>query len=279
MESARELVLVKLGGSLITDKRRPRTLRPRVLARLARELRDAAAALPGGLVVGHGSGSFGHVPAREFGLDEGIRQPGQRPGIPATQAEAAALHYLVVEALRRSGAEPFSFAPSAAMVTSAGRVVEVRTEPLELALELGLLPVVYGDVAMDRERGVAILSTEAVFEALVDALGAGAASGAGRGRALAVRRIFWLGETAGIYDGAGHTVPRVTGENAAEVLEAATGAAGTDVTGGMRLRLESALRLAAAGVASSILDGREPGILARALAGEEVAGTLVPAFV
>ncbi len=275
----REIVLVKLGGSLITDKRRPRSLRPMVLARLAREIRDVAAAHPGGLVVGHGSGSFGHVPAREFGLHEGLSDPAQRPGIAATQAEAAALHHQVLDALRRCGAEPFSLAPSAAVVAAAGRPVAIRTEPLELALELGLVPVVFGDVAMDRERGVAILSTEAVFEALVEAFDDLEAAGAEGSRALAVRRAFWLGETEGVYDAAGRTVPRVTEDNAAAVLEAADGAAGTDVTGGMRHRLETALRLAGRGVASWILDGREPGILARALAGDPVPGTVVPAVV
>ncbi len=274
----REIVLVKLGGSLITDKRRPGSLRPMTLARLAREIRDVAAADPGGLVVGHGSGSFGHVPAREYGLHEGLREPGQRPGVAATQAEAAALHLHVLDALRRCGAEPFSFAPSAAAVAASGRAVEIGTEPLELALELGLVPVVFGDVVMDRERGVAILSTEAVFEALVEAFGEHETTGAEGSRRVAVRRAFWLGETAGIYDAAGATVPRVTEHNAAAVLESAAGSAGTDVTGGMRHRLETALRLAGRGVSSWILDGREPGILARALEGGEVPGTVVAAF-
>ncbi len=54
-----------------------------------------------------------------------------------------------------------------------------------------------------------------------------------------------------------------------------SGAAGTDVTGGMRHRIEAAWRLAELGVRSWIVDGRVPGNLERAARGESVAGTLV----
>ena len=53
------------------------------------------------------------------------------------------------------------------------------------------------------------------------------------------------------------------------------GAAGIDVTGGMRHRLEAAVSLARLGVASRIADGRVPGLLKAALAGDEIHGTVI----
>jgi isopentenyl phosphate kinase len=56
-----ELVFLKLGGSLITDKDTPRSPRRDVLARLAAEILYAHRQRPQmQLVIGHGSGSFGH---------------------------------------------------------------------------------------------------------------------------------------------------------------------------------------------------------------------------
>jgi isopentenyl phosphate kinase len=267
------VVLIKLGGSLLTDKEGVQADRPEVIARLAGELARAAAAQPAGsgsgLIVGHGSGSFGHVAAARHRLAGGLREPGQLPGMPATQQAAAALHRRVVAALAAAGALPWSLAPSSFLVAAAGRPAEVFLSPLLLALSRGLLPVVYGDVVLDQTQGAAICSTETLFAHLARAL---------PGHGVRVRRILWLGETAGLLGRDGATVPRVTPADA-DAARAALGAArGTDVTGGMRHRLETALELAALGVPSLLLDGRVPGLLERTLLDPaETAGTLVTA--
>ncbi|NIV31979.1 MAG: uridylate kinase, partial [Anaerolineae bacterium] len=68
-----ELVFVKLGGSVITDKTRAETARPDLIARLAGEVASALAKQADlKLVLGHGSGSFGHMVARRFGTREGV---------------------------------------------------------------------------------------------------------------------------------------------------------------------------------------------------------------
>ena len=255
------LTLVKLGGSLITDKRRPGR------ARLAGEI-AAAKNLAGRLIVGHGSGSFGHPAAARHEVHRGVREAAQLLGVARTQARAATLHRLVVEALLDAGAAPFSLAPSSYMTASAGRPVGLSIAPLLHALDRGLLPVTYGDVVLDRRQGATICSTETVFHALVKAL---------RRRGFEVERVLWLGETEGVYDADGALVEEITGANLGRVLAATGAAAGTDVTGGMRHRLETTAALARAGVDSWILDGLVPGALARALAGGEVAGTRVAA--
>jgi len=261
-----EAILLKLGGSLITEKARPETPRLDVIARLAGEIARAAAAHPFRLIVGHGSGSFGHVAARRFGIAEGIRSADQLPGISLTQQRAAALHRLVVEALAEAGALPYSIAPSSCIVAAGGRPAAFADEPLLLALGRGLLPVLYGDVVLDRERGVSICSTEQVFETVAERLPE---------RGWTVRRALWLGETDGLWDDAGRTVPRVSAAGFAEAARAIGDPAGTDVTGGMRHRVETALALARLGVPSLLLNGLTPGLLEKALRGEEVVGTEV----
>jgi isopentenyl phosphate kinase len=262
-----DVVLVKLGGSLITEKRRREAARPEVIARLAAELARAAGRTPERIVLGHGSGSFGHVAASEARLAEGLRSADQLPGVGHTQERAAALHADIIRALLRAELSPFSIAPSSCVVAAGGRVVDAALEPLRLALERGLLPVVYGDVVMDRERGVAICSTERMFEALAERLPA---------LGIRVTRALWLGETDGVWDAAGRTVPRISAADAADADTAAIGAAeGTDVTGGMLHRVETAIALARLGIPSRIVNGLTPGALERALLGEPVPGTEV----
>lgn len=262
----RDVVLVKLGGSLITEKARAETPRREVIARLAGEIARAAREAPFRLIVGHGSGSFGHVAAQESGIAQGLRSAGQLPGVSRTQERAAALHALVVQALEQAGALPFSIAPSSCLVTASGRPAAFADEPLLLALDRGLLPILYGDVVLDREQGVAIASTETVFGVLARRL---------LGRGYAVRRVLWLGETDGLYDDGGQTVPRVSAADFEQAAGAIGDPSGTDVTGGMRHRLESALELARLGIPSLLLNGLTPGLLESALRGDAVPGTEV----
>lgn len=262
------ITLVKLGGSLITDKRRPETPRAATIRRLAREIAEGAAASGARLIVGHGSGSFGHVAAASTGIHRGLRSKAHLRGVSETQAAARRLHDRVVGALREAGASPFSFAPSSFLIGSGGRPARSFVDPILEALDRGLLPVVYGDVVLDRKQGVSIFSTEAVFEAV--------AAGASR-RGRRVKFALWLGETPGVYDERGATIPRITPPGWARIRRHVGGSAGTDVTGGMVLRVATALRLTRRGVVSWVLDGREPGGLLAALRGEFAASTRIAA--
>lgn len=287
----RPVVLVKLGGSLITRKDRADTPRAEVIDRLAREIAEARPGLEAGLVLGHGSGSFGHAAAHAHGLlgdaggqpvAEGDRRRAPRDASSRSAADldqvaraaahvqqkAAELHALVLAALREAGLPAFSIAPSSAAVACGARIHSLQAEPFSIALSRSLVPVTYGDVVMDRERGASILSTEAVFAGLTESLPA---------HGWVVDRAIWLGETDGIYDAKGVTVSRVAASGRDRLAEAVGGSAATDVTGGMAHRLDTAIALAGRGVRSWIGDGRREGTLARALRGEEVGGTVVPA--
>lgn len=256
----RPVVLVKLGGSLITEKARTGVARRAVIDRLAREIAVLVRGPRGKrLVIGHGSGSFGHVAAAEGGLGgRGSKAQAGPEGIAHTQHRAADLHAIVVAALDDAGARPFSLAPSSFMTCSRGRVSKLFADPLFHALDLGLVPVVYGDVVLDRTRGAVVVSTEEVFLSLARESAA---------RRVKIARVVWLGETDGVYARDGRTVATLSPLAASRRARDVTGAAGVDVTGGMALRLRSAAALARRGIASVIADGRAAGALAAAVAG------------
>ena len=163
-DSGQQLVFLKLGGSLITDKSAARTPRPEVLSRLAQEIAGARQANPAlRLLLGHGSGSFGHVPARQYGTRQGVRSPGQWRGFAEVWREANALNRLVVDALYAAGIPVVAFPPSASVTACDGRLAAWDIAPLRAALAAGLLPVVQGDAIFDTALGGTILSTEEVF--------------------------------------------------------------------------------------------------------------------
>mgnify|MGYP006422603161 CR=1 FL=1 len=260
------ITVVKLGGSLLTDKTRPFTARTDVIERLAREVASGWEASDNGLLLGHGSGSFGHVAAERTGLLDDERTTPLAEAVSRVQQAAAVLHRRVTEALRAAGVPAVSVAPSSAMVASGGTPVALQSEPVRHALAAGAVPVTYGDVVFDRTRGATVCSTETVLRAFIDAL---------REEGIAVRRVLWMGDTDGVYDADGRTVDALHPSDVERALHAVRAPDGTDVTGGMRHRLVTARALAQAGIPSVIANGTVPGTLEQGLTGAALSGTHV----
>jgi isopentenyl phosphate kinase len=259
------LIFLKLGGSLITDKETPETPRPEVLERIGREI---ASALDGSfrLLAGHGSGSFGHVVGREYGVRSGVSGPRGWYGFAATARAAARLNRLVTDALWEAGVPALSVQPSASARCRDGEILSLSTGLLKRALDEGLVPLVYGDVALDEVRGGTIISTEEIFAWLA--------------RRFEPAWILLAGETAGVLDRHGQVVPKITHETWQEVSSHVAGSRGVDVTGGMQSKVETMLALVreVPGLQVRIFSGIEPGNVLRLLRSpEEPIGTLIVA--
>src|SRR5215470_17661068 len=108
------LIFVKLGGSLITDKRESQHFHAEVTRRAAQEIVAALAAKPDlKVVIGHGSGSFGHVAAQKYGTMNGVHSDADWRGFAEVGTIARRLNSLVTETLFETGLPVISIQPSA----------------------------------------------------------------------------------------------------------------------------------------------------------------------
>ena len=225
-----ELVFLKLGGSLITDKSREATTKEGIIRQAAREVKGALEARPGlRLLVGHGSGSFGHFVAQRYGLlEEG---PPNWRGYAETGAAAARLNRLVTDIFLAEGVPVVSIQPSASAHCWDGALISMETEPIELILHHGLVPLVYGDVALDEVRGCTISSTEQIFAYLA--------------HHLEPARIILAGEAEGVFtadplqDESAQLIPDISRHNFPQVEQMLAGSHGFDVTGGMLTKVRA----------------------------------------
>jgi isopentenyl phosphate kinase len=257
------LVFLKLGGSLITDKHQPHTTRPTVLARLMREIAAARAARPDlALVLGHGSGSFGHAEGTTYGTREGVHTAEEWQGFAKVQAAAGLLNHLVMEAARAAGLPVVNFPPSASAICRDGALAVLAVAPIQNALAHGLVPVVFGDVAMDETRGGTIVSTEDVFRFL--------------GPRLEPSRLLLAGIEPGVRTRwpDGDILEVVTPDTP---LGGIAGSHAADVTGGMASKVQEMLALVKCmpALEVKIFSGVEPGRVQAALEGGAVPGTRV----
>lgn len=267
-------IFLKLGGSLITDKRQVETARLDVLARLAQEIANARRRNPAlQLVIGHGSGSFGHITARRYGTRDGVRTPEEWQGFAITADAAARLNRIVTASLLGAGLPVWSIQPGATLRCEDGRVVAGPEETVGLALERGLIPLVHGDVALDSVWGGTIASTEEIFDWLA--------------RTLSPRRIVLAGEVDGVFSADPLRFPdaepirEITSVNLAGLKTGLGGSHGTDVTGGMAAKIDQAMAMAGRvpGLEVIICGGLQAGNVARSLlGGTDWPGTRVSSY-
>ena len=251
---------LKLGGSLITDKNKPLTPRPLVIQRLAREIASAHRAHPDRqLIIGHGSGSYGHVVGRMYDVRSGVRDARGWRGFVETGYVAGQLNRLVLAALLRAGLPVVSLPPSALVTCRDGAIVQFHTQPILNALNRGLIPLLFGDVAFDETRGGVIVSTEEVFAAL-----------AGH---LPPERFTLAGVVDGVYTGDplrdpnAQLIPHIRVRELDALAGALGGSHGVDVTGGMagKVREMAALIERYPQLRVHLVSGEVPGRLERHL--------------
>lgn len=250
-------VFLKLGGSLITDKMRVEHARPRVIRRLAREVKSALEARPDlRLVLGHGSGSFGHVAAKKYGTREGVKDRSGWIGLAEVAAAAARLNQIVTDIFIAEGVPVISLPPSASARCEDGWLIYLDTSGVHTALRHGLVPLVQGDVAWDSVRGATIVSTEDVFIYLA--------------AEIEPTKILLAGEVAGVYNSAvmmGEVIKMITPASINEYAAALGGSHGTDVTGGMIGKVRQMIDLVRQhpAIEVRIFSGAQPGHVRRVL--------------
>jgi isopentenyl phosphate kinase len=266
-EKSKNLIFVKLGGSLITTKNAPYTINYRALTRIVKELKEAIESNPQlQLLLGHGGGSFPHPVAQNFKTAEGFVHDTSVRGFALCQNAASTLNRIVVDLMTDYAINGVSIQPSACCVTKNGKIFEFFTKPIEAALEDGLVPVVFGDCVFDTVKGCAIVSTEQIFAYLSNA--------------LQPSRVLVAGLVDGVYtadpqkDENARFVPLIEVERLSSVESYLGGSYSVDVTGGMTTKVMELVEIAKRGIECEILSGAS-GNIKKALAGQRGLGTRI----
>jgi len=258
------LIILKIGGSVITDRRQHRPLLFR--SRLKRISEEIATALRAGrfrLLIIHGAGSFGHPIVQDTGIDKGITHLSQCVAMGETQRLQTWLNAAVVRHLLRNAVPAFPLQASASAIMEAGRLVSLDTQALRGLLDTGMIPVLCGVPAFDSRQGCSILSGDQIASYLFTHLLADSVF-----HGTNVRGVY---SADPVHNPSARFVPVIDLRGAQEIPDGVGGSAVTDVTGGLRKKIEE---LRSAGAGGQIFDATVPGNVERALRGE-IVGTEV----
>jgi isopentenyl phosphate kinase len=258
-------IIIKLGGSIISDKTKRSKARSKTIKHLASEI---AAISTHPIVLVHGGGSFGHFPAKEYSLREGGKSKRKKLGVTETALEMNKLTQQILAAFQEVNRPAILIRSSSTIVSINGRISHMDLEALREFLRQGFIPILSGDVVADTVTNFTIISGDQIAMYLA--------------RLLHAELVIFATDVDGLYtaDPKEHddaqrielitpdTMDQILGEIA--VGEAANAA---DVTAGMRGKLTEVFKGLPQSCEVLITDIRTPKTLRRIIAGDKVPAT------
>lgn len=261
------IIFLKLGGSLVTDKRKAYTFNEAVVRQVVAEIAECLKEKPDiQLVLGNGAGSFAHQSATKYKLHIGATKEESRFGACVTHMDAAHLNQLITKIFFDAKLPVFSLQPSAFILSTDRKTTNITVDILKATLANGMIPFVYGDVIVDEKIGATVYSTDRIFREIAEHM---------VGTEYAPSLIIHAGNYEGVMDQRGQIISRITRENYEEVKKSLYKSDVIDVTGGMEQKVEEMLSLADHGVDSIIINGKKKGQIKASLLGNIASGTYI----
>jgi len=264
----KKLYFLKLGGSVLTNEDKPGHAKNETIKRLLSEVRKARQHKEFDIVIGHGAGSFAHLPAKKYKVNEGLKYGFSRKGAIITQSSAHELNNIVVKNGINAGVNLFPFTPSSFGIWNDRGTADGVVSHLNLALNNGFIPLVYGDVVMDAKKGVSIASTEMVLSFLA--------------QHMKPHKIILATDVDGLFtanpkvDRNAKLIRLINGKTIDSALQFAGNSLKVDVTGGMHSKVRSLYNMVkATGATGYIVNANVKGRLYSVLVGNSDICTVV----
>ena len=253
----KNLVIIKLGGSVITDKNINKPIfKKRVVKRLCREIYAAKKREKFNLILVHGAGSFGHYTAKKFKLNKGYLGPESSIGVTLTKKEVLELNLLLITELINVGINVSLVETSAVAKTNGGIIEKFDTSIIKDLLTKNITPVLSGDVVFDSKMGIAILSGDQIATYLAKKLGAD--------------KVVFVSNVDGIFDKNPNIhknaklIPEINKTNYKKVINQMKIHNKSDVTGEMKGKIQ-AIRKDLSGAKVLIINGLKEGNMLKSL--------------
>lgn len=250
---------------MITHKQKPFTANSGSIRRLAREIAEANVKH---LILIHGGGSFGHPLAKQYAIKKGYKKDSQQAlGFSKTHQAMVTLNKLVVDALIHYDIAAVAISPSSCIVTKSGRIDVFESEPIERLLQIGLVPVLYGDAILDLDLGFTVLSGDQLAVSLAI-------------RFYAERLIMGV-DVDGLYtadpksNSSAKLIASCTLRELKNIQQQIEEAKSIDVTGGMFGKIRELAPAIEKGIIALIINAAEPKNVYKALRNDRIVGTFI----
>ena len=258
-----EIVLLKLGGSLLTDKDKPYSIREDVVKSAIQQIIDANKKL----ILIHGGGSFGHPLAKEYSISAGINSsiPHQILGLTKTHQSMNNFNSYLINLFLENKYPALSIQASSIFIKDSLKISTQSIDIIETALDLNILPILYGDIILDKQGSFSIISGDQIIFELCENL-----------KKYQISKVIFVMETDGIYindeDSKQKNISLATKLYLRDLenLNLADLGQKIDVTGGIQGKINSIKEICKYNIPVQLLNGLKEGYIYKALKNEVI---------
>ncbi|MAT48949.1 MAG: hypothetical protein CMA27_03870 [Euryarchaeota archaeon] len=256
---ASDLIIIKFGGSLITDKSKICTPKIDVIQKIC-TLVSQLNALGKKVIVVHGAGSYGHIKAKKWRLSEGLipELKDQLSALNEVREDMKTLNDLIIKCMLDNSIEVHTYRPH-----EHGNGIGINykfSKFFDEILNSENTPVVYGDVVeSEDDRNFGILSGDDICEILT--------------RRYSPKHVIFA------IDGAEGIIEDPNSNHSSIIKKYVLGTkintidVENDVTGGMKLKILRASNCLKLGSRVSIINGNNIEMILNSVLGLDYIGT------
>jgi len=262
--SLKKRVIVKIGGSFITDKNKPESLKEDRVRKIAREIAAAIQSGKVSLLLTHGAGSYGHIAAKKYNAQQGQHPQFGWQAFYEIRQDIIRMNLRLLQLFVEEGLFPITIQPSAVAMARNGKLYFMDTRNIRFLMDSNQVPLIHGDIVLDEKQGFTIASTEDQIQKLSEY--------------IVFHRIILISDVPGVLGREGNVIPIIDHKNYAQIIDQLGGSSGQDVTGGMRSKVEQIYQLIQnnSSTKAFIVSGEsEYGRIADAILGQAIIGTML----
>ncbi|MBY8987710.1 MAG: isopentenyl phosphate kinase family protein [Candidatus Lokiarchaeota archaeon] len=262
MKGNKKIILLKLGGSLLTDKNKPFSIREDVVKSAVRQIIEANEKL----ILIHGGGSFGHPLAKKYSISKGLDKsiPNQILGVAETHHSMNKFNAFLINHFLESNYPVLSIQASSIFIKNSEIISTNSLDVIETALDLGITPILYGDIIFDKQGSFSIISGDQIILSLCQNL-----------NSYSVSKVVFAMESDGLYivdknDSESYELVTECYSNELDSLKLADLGQKIDVTGGIKGKLNFIKTICKSKIPVQLINGLIEGYIYNSLKNQKL---------
>ncbi len=242
------MILIKLGGSIITYKQKPLTANISAIKKIAIQLKKVKEPY----MIVHGGGSFGHYWSVKYDMHTKPDKYSIK-GVAVVKNSMVELNKLILQTFLQSNLYPYCLPPTDFILEN--KLITKKSQEITKIAKTGLIPVSYGDVMWFGKNKFYILSGDKIMGMLT--------------RILKPRLAIFVTNVDGVYSNIKNKklIREITTER--PIISDVK----MDVTGGMSRKISEATDMSK-NTDVFFVNGKTPQRITDAINGKEFEGTL-----
>ena len=243
------MILIKLGGSIVTNKEKPLSARRKTIDNLVKILKK----INEPMIIVHGGGSYGHYWSVKFDMHTKEKKYDLR-GVAVVKNSMIELNKIILDSLLKNRLNPYCLPPTDFM--SGNKPILKKVKEIEKIAKSGLIPVTYGDALWYGQKKTYILSGDKIMTHLA--------------KILKPRLSIFVLNEDGLYSNLKSKKLIYELRDERPLISNNK----MDVTGGMTRKVEEASKISKMGMNVFFVNGNKPERIVKAVKNKKFEGTL-----